>query len=235
LTNATRPCRINIVFMGDSIIYGQYIDPKLRWASAITERLARLYLNTAVHIYSLNRGVSGDTTRIGLERFPSDVQNADPDILILQFGLNDCNCWTTDGGLARVSEAAFRANLIEMIARGYCGGAKRIILLSNHRTLRLKVMLSGERYEDANARYSQIICEVGAETGVLFCNIRKAFDPYSISELEKLLLPYPDQIHLSEEGHRVYADVIYPPIADAVEAVIRQKSEKEKSGHEEQY
>jgi hypothetical protein len=53
----------------------------------------------------------------GLERFPNDLQQHRPDIVTIQFGLNECNCWVSDGGLPRVSEAAYRANLIEMIER----------------------------------------------------------------------------------------------------------------------
>ena len=45
------------------------------------------------------------------------MQELEPDVMTLQFGLNDCNCWETDRGLPRVSEEAFRANLIEMIER----------------------------------------------------------------------------------------------------------------------
>jgi lysophospholipase L1-like esterase len=129
--------------MGDSITFGQYVDPQLRWTTLVTERLQQVYLETPVQIYALNRGVSGETTRQGLERFPTDVQQIGPDVMTLQFGLNDCNCWLTDGGLPRVSAAAFRANLLEMITRARRFGTRQIILANNHRTLRTKVMLSG--------------------------------------------------------------------------------------------
>ena len=99
----------------------------------------------------LNRGVSGETTRQGLERFPNDLQQYRPDIVTLQFGLNDCNCWVSDGGLPRVSEAAYRANLREMIERARRFGARHIIMSTNHPTLRHKVLLSGESSKTAVA------------------------------------------------------------------------------------
>jgi acyl-CoA thioesterase-1 len=223
MVSDTKPCVINIVFMGDSITFGQYVDPKLRWTAIVEDRLNHIYRDTPIHIASANRGVSGETTRMGLERFPGDVQNVHPDIMTLQFGLNDCNCWLSDMGLPRVSEAAFHANLVEMIDRTRRFGAKRIILSNNHPTPRFKVMLSGERYEDANARYSEIAREVARETGVTFCDIRAAFSAYTLKELEQLLIPYPDQLHLSVEGNRVYAETIWPHLTEAVEAVVEEK------------
>jgi acyl-CoA thioesterase-1 len=215
-------CLINIVYMGDSITFGQYIDPTRRWTAIVEDRLTRIYLDTPIHINGANRGISGETTRQGLERFPNDVQNLHPDIMTLQFGLNDCNCWLSDRGLPRVSEAAFRANLIEMITRARHFGAKQIILSNNHPTPRFKMMLSGESFEEANARYSEIIREVASETGATFCNIRAAFSGYSVRELEQLLLAYPDLLHLNEEGNRVYAEAIWPHLERAVAAIVEE-------------
>jgi lysophospholipase L1-like esterase len=207
---------IRIVHMGDSITAGQYVDPRLRWTSLLMDRLERERVDDGVRVESVNRGVSGETTRQGLERFPADVQRERPDIVTLQFGLNDCNCWQTDLGLPRVSPAAFHANLVEMIARARRFGAAHVILANNHPTLRATTMPGGERYEDANARYSAIVQEVARETGVTFCDIRLGFERYSPAELETLLLPYPDQLHLSVEGNRVYADAIWPLVHGAV-------------------
>jgi lysophospholipase L1-like esterase len=227
MENGTRPGLLTLVLMGDSITFGQCVDPEFRWANSVTDRLLRMHLHTPINIHVMNRGISGETSRQGLERFPVDVQNANPDIMTLQFGLNDCNCWLTDRGLPRVSEAAFRANLIEMISRARLFGARHIILSNNHRTVRHKMMLSGERYEDANARYSKIIEEVADETNVTFCDIRTAFAPFSEEELEELLIPYPDQLHLSAAGNRVYEDAIWPLIHEAVEALIKERFSEE--------
>ena len=58
------------------------------------------------------------------------------------------------------------------------------------------------------------------ETKVSLCDIRTRFEPFSNEELEKLLLPYPDHLHLSEEGNRVYADTISHYIEESIEAFI---------------
>jgi len=210
------PRAVTIVFMGDSITFGQYVDPELRWTSLVGNPLIANHLNTPVNFHILNRGISGETTRQGLERFPADVQQHRPDIMTLQFGLNDCNCWVTDAGLPRVSEAAYRANLIEMIERARRFGAGRIILSTNHPTLRHKMLLSGDSLETRRRRYNDHVREVASLTGVELCDVEEGFAHLDSRELAEMLLPYPDLLHLSVEGHRLYADCIRSHVERAV-------------------
>jgi acyl-CoA thioesterase-1 len=214
------PRAVTIVFMGDSITFGQYVDPELRWTSLIGDALLRDYLATPVNLQLLNRGISGETTRQGLERFPADVQHHRPEIMTLQFGLNDCNCWVTDAGLPRVSEAAYRANLIEMIERARRFGARRIILATNHPTLRHKVLLSGESLEARRRRYNGHVRDVAALTGVDLCDVEDGFSHLDSGELEGMLLPYPDLLHLNVAGHRLYASCIRPQLERAVAEIV---------------
>lgn len=210
------PRAVTIVFMGDSITTGQFVDLDMRWTSLVGNALIADYLSTPVNFHLLNRGVSGETTRQGLERFPADVQQYRPDIVTLQFGLNDCNCWVTDAGLPRVSEAAYRANLIEMIDRARRFGAGRIILSTNHPTLRHKVLLSGDSLEARRRRYNDHVRDVAALTGVELCDMEAGFAHLGGRELAEMLLPYPDLLHLSVEGHRLYADCIRSHVERAV-------------------
>jgi acyl-CoA thioesterase-1 len=206
--------------MGDSITFGQYIDPKFRWTSLLADRLSQVWATVGVCIEVLNRGVSGETSRQGLERFAIAVQEPRPDLLILQYGLNDCNCWQSDGGLPRVSEGGFRANLIEMITRARRFGASEIILATNHRTLRLAPMTSGEVYEEANGRYSGIVRDVARETNVSICDVRRACELLSEDSLARILLPSPDLLHLNPDGNKLYMDAIWPLVDQAVRNVL---------------
>ena len=212
--------QITIVFMGDSITEGQYVHHSLRWTELVATQLRRKVLQERndLHFF-FNRGVSGETTRQALERFPRDVQNVRPDILTLQFGLNDCNCWDSDNGLPRVSELAYRANLIEMIQRARHFGAKHIIVSTNHPTLRHKTLACGESLETRRERYNEIVREVAMVTHVTLCEIDKAFPSSSDAELRGLLLPEPDVLHLSPMGHRVYAQAIQEYLEAAIEDV----------------
>ena len=75
-------------------------------------------------------------------------------------------------------------------------------------------------YEDANARYSEIVRSVAADTGVDLCDVRAAFEPFSDGELAELLLPALDVLHLSAEGNRVYAEAIWPHVERAASTAI---------------
>jgi lysophospholipase L1-like esterase len=213
------PQALVIVFMGDSITGGQYVEPSVRWTALVGDAIVREYLSTPVNFNMLVRGVSGETTRQGLERFPNDLQQYRPDIVTLQFGLNDCNCWVSDAGLPRVSEAAYRANLAEMIERAQRFGA-RVILSTNHPTLRHKVLLSGESLEQRRLRYNDIVREVAASSGAELCDMEQAFAAFDYRELAEMLLPYPDQLHLSVAGHRHYANYILPRIRGAISSLV---------------
>ena len=82
----------------------------------------------------INGSVNGSTTRLALERIGNDLQLQRPDIVLIQFGLNDCNCWISDEGHPRVSPRAYGANLHEIIDRARLFGANTILLATNHST-----------------------------------------------------------------------------------------------------
>jgi lysophospholipase L1-like esterase len=210
---------LTVVFMGDSITEGQHVSPPHRWVDIVSGKLVRSYLDSPLSLIFVTRGVSAETTRQGLERFPADVQSHTPDLVTIQFGLNDCNCWATDFGLPRVSEAAYRANLIEMIDRSRRFGAEKIILSNNHTTLRHKPLLNGRTLEEQRKTYNLIVAEVARDTGVQFCDIDAEFAGLSRRELEAELLPYPDWLHLSQSGHRRYASKILPYVASGLREI----------------
>jgi len=218
---------ITIVFMGDSITEGQYVHHSLRWSERVTKRV-KSAVESRIDIDQLhffNRGISGETTRQGLERFPRDVQVLEPSIITLQFGLNDCNCWDTDKGLPRVSEGAYKENLLEMIARAQKFGAKHIILSTNHPTLRNQVLASGQTLEERRVIYNEIVREVASISGVRLCDIEQAFSDIGINTLNEYLLPEPDILHLSELGHEKYANAIIDHLIDSINDVLREKSD----------
>jgi lysophospholipase L1-like esterase len=219
----TRP--ITIVFMGDSITEGQFVHHSRRWTERVARKF-RTHLPSRIdpdQLHFFNRGISGETTRQGLERFPRDVQVLHPHVMTLQFGLNDCNCWDTDRGLPRVSEAAYRANLLEMIARARAFNAKHIILSTNHPTLRTRQLTCGQTLEERRIIYNQIVREVADEAHVTLCDIEQAFSKIKDKALESMLLPEPDVLHLSELGHAIYAGAIFEPISSAIELVINEE------------
>jgi lysophospholipase L1-like esterase len=213
---------LRCVFFGDSITAGQYVPPRHHWTTLLRERLTDLELT---HILYSVAAVSGDTTRQGLERFPTEVQSVRPHVMTIQFGLNDCNRWQTDEGLPRVSELAFAANLLEMIGRARRFGTTQVILCTNHPTLRTTTFEDGATYEDCRRRYNEIVRRVAHDADVLLHDVEAGFAQLE-PRLAELLMEPPDVLHLSAAGHAVYADLLEPVLRGALLAARRMAGEQ---------
>ena len=96
---------------------------------------------------------------------PYEVQSPGVDILVVQFGLNDCNHCETDAGMPRVIPLAFAANLKEIVMRDQKFGARRVFLNSNHPTTRDYDILrdTSIAFEQSNRHHNQIIRDEAAE------------------------------------------------------------------------
>jgi lysophospholipase L1-like esterase len=163
-----------IVCIGDSVTAAQYVEPELGWVSLLGFTGA---------------GVPGDTTRLGLERFHRDVQVLEPERVLIQFGHNDANRWQSDRGLPRVSLAAYRANLVEMIERARTFGGLPLLLGMTRPVRDLAYVADCERYDEAGL-------EVARETGTAWCPMWPHFAARH----------FLDGLHLNPEGHRRYAE-----------------------------
>ncbi|MBI3411323.1 MAG: hypothetical protein HY040_23560 [Planctomycetes bacterium] len=65
-----------------------------------------------------------------------------------------------------------------------------------------------------------ILAEVAQEKKTAFCDIREAFAEFSSEQLDEMLLPYPDHLHLSVKGNAHYAKLIFPFVKEAIEKVL---------------
>jgi len=172
-----------IVCIGDSITYGQRLPLHQRaWPLLITRHRI------------ISHGVPGDTTRLALDRFPSDVQSLRPDGVIIQFGHNDCNRWQTDLGLPRVSQRAFAANLEEMVIRCRTFGAHPFLCS-------LTPSFRNKTHTEDSMIYDHIVRGVADDFHVTLIDVRSAF----IGQ-DGLLME--DGLHITGDGHIVYASVV---------------------------
>jgi len=195
-----------IFFFGDSICAGQHVSVHDGWVSKISRSLE----GRAIVMCS---AVSGRTTRQALECMAYEVTSFSPDIMIIQFGMNDCNYWETDMGLPRVSVESFRGNIKEIVDRAFAYGVKAVFLNANHTTglTAEKMKHTDITYQDSNALYGSVISDVAIECQcaglrVFFNDMNEEFGGY----VPELLLP--DKLHLSKKGHEVYYSCIYPRI-----------------------
>jgi len=193
---------MKFILFGDSICYGQFVSPHLIWATKLSEFLQ----NRTNEFWLNNPSISGNTTRMALERMPFDVQSHGIDILYTQFGLNDCNYWKSDCGVPRVSEIAFKHNMLEIIRRARKFGAKKVFIGTNHPTPKTsKYEGLNISFQESNERYNEIIREVAQESKAILVDHENIWKSKSLN-LDEYLLP--DQIHMSQLGHQIYFEEI---------------------------
>lgn len=219
-----RDSTVKITFFGDSIFVGQGVSIYRGWVTRIAEFLDEYGKETGQEFLVTNASVNGRTTRQALEDMPYTVQSHGVDILVVQFGLNDCNYWATDRGLPRVSVGAFIENLKEIIQRGRRFGARKIILNNSHPTSRVNELIPGAQitYEDSNREYSHAINEMAQSLGpdVIFQDVYKYFSKLMAEHewgIDRYLLS--DGLHLNLAGHDAYYALMQPLIQSAVQDI----------------
>jgi lysophospholipase L1-like esterase len=174
---------VKIICIGDSITAGQHLDEGYAaWPALLSSRLGHPVIA---------RGVPGDTTRLGLERFPRDVQSQSPDVVVIQFGHNDANRWQTDLDLPRVSFAAYIANLAEMVERVRTFDAKPFLCT-------ISPTYRSPGHADDCARYDRGLRDVAEDLDVPLLDVRPVIE-------ERHLL---DGLHLNFDGHVLYASIV---------------------------
>ena len=210
---------IRLVFFGDSICVGQGISIHKGWVTRISAMLEDMGHDVGQEMLIENASVSGNTTRQALERMAYQVQSHGVDLMLVQFGMNDCNHWESDKGLPRVCKEAFRANLQEIIARGRRFGARRVILNTNHPTTRTEVLMPGEEltYQQSNEIYNQIVRDVAADEKTILNDVEKHFfNEISEGKTQVSDCVLKDGLHLSEKGHDLYFKVAAPLIEETI-------------------
>lgn len=220
---ATNTDPLKILFFGDSICVGQGISIHQGWVAKIAASFTTIDSPAGQETLIINSSINGRTTRQALEDMPYHVQSQRPDILVVQFGLNDCNHWATDQGLPRVSPEAFKANLREIVQRGLHFGAKHILVNNNHPTANREESISSDNqpFEDSNRIYNAVTRDLAHELkdNIHFQDFEKHF--YELikngSKMSDFLLK--DGLHLGVAGHQVYFDLICPIIQNAVNQI----------------
>jgi acyl-CoA thioesterase-1 len=202
---------VKFYLFGDSICFGQLVSHHLTWISSLSSRISEI-LGSESGVLIQNASINGNTTRQALERMSYDVTSHQPDVLLVQFGMNDCNFWQTDFGAPRVSQRSFESNLHEIIDRADAAGVKHIFLATNHPSTKGEFPhLVGLTHAESNKKYNAIIRKLACS----LIDVKKSLtlidnekfwmsriESQSGVRLDDLLLP--DGIHLSEAGHRLY-------------------------------
>lgn len=224
--NKNQSQTIKVTFFGDSTCVGQGVSIYQGWVTKIAQYLDEYGKKINKVILVTNSSTNGRTTRQALEDMPYHIQSQEIDILVLQFGLNDCNYWASDRGLPRVSLPAFLENLREIISRAENCGVRKILLNNNHPTTRDKFIMPGSNitYEASNMKYNEGIRKLtkNLPPSVKFQDIEYYFKEVLLNQqnncLEDFLLT--DGLHLNIFGHQYYYQIMCPMIKEVLDSLI---------------
>jgi len=211
--NAGRP--LTIVAFGDSTTAPREVEGRaLRvYADILRDTLPARGIQAEV----VNAGVGGNSTTDARPRFEPDVLAKQPDVAIIQFGLNDSCIDLWDGKTEpRVTKADYLANLRYFIGTLRARDCEVILMTANPmRWTEPLLKLYGKAPFDVNdpwgfnltnADYAEGVRALAKELDVPLVDVYARFRAYSEEPgqaAEDLLL---DGMHPNDKGHALIAD-----------------------------
>lgn len=176
-----------IVCFGDSITAGYAV--RRGFPSFLLESLRQRFPDSKIEM--INSGISGDTSQDGLSRLDWAVLSYEPDLVTINFGINDC--------VLGLSREEFEMNLVEMVRRIRAGPDSEILLLSSQ-------PLESPPYDQRVLDYYQTVERVAKEMNVGFVDVYGAWMKrvQAGMPLDSLILPGLD--HPNEAGYRIIAE-----------------------------
>ena len=180
-------CNVTIVALGDSITAGFAV--RRGFPSFWREMLQQKYPEARLEL--INSGVSGDTTLDGLARLDWAVLSYEPDLVTINFGIND--------SVLGLGLDEFEMNLVEIVRRIRAGPDSEILLLSSQ-------PLETPPYDKIVRDYYQTIERVAKEMDVGFVNVYEAWMERvrAGTPLGSMIIPGLD--HPNEAGYRIIAE-----------------------------
>ena len=202
---------MKIVAFGDSTT-----APRDRVATYADQLLDRI---GPENVTILNKGVGGNTTQAAMARFQRDVADHKPEVVIVQFGINDSSVDVWDDPpktTPRVSLADYEIHIRHFVVASRALGAEVILMTPNQlrwspRTLERYGKPPYDREDRLGfnlllAEYCEVVRQVAREEKVQLVDIYAAYHDLQRSADAFLL----DGMHPNTDGHSIVADALEP-------------------------
>jgi lysophospholipase L1-like esterase len=176
----------------------------------------------------INAGVGGNTTAQAKTRFEKDVLEHKPDVVIIQFGINDSavDVWKSPPATGpRVALADYRKNLTGMVQTLKERGTRVVLMTPNalYWTPTLLKLYSGPPYfpEDADGMnvvlrdYAEAVRGIARDEGVGLLDIFEAFKKSDQLPGRKPGWLCGDGMHPDDDGHRLVANLLIEHLSAA--------------------
>lgn len=185
---------INLVFHGHSVPAGYFKTPVVNTLEAypyqVLRELKAIYPFAAINI--INTSIGGENSESGAKRFETEVLNHRPDVLFIDYALNDQGI-----GLERAKNA-WEKMIISAIKKGI-----KIILLSPSPDQRVNILEANNVLEQHRAQ----IKSLSEKYGIGFVDSYELFHQKLVSA--EPISNYMSQVnHPNEKGHGLIANRI---------------------------
>lgn len=217
-----------IVCFGDSVTQGiPHVPPEDTFPALLERRLNMHVGATGVRIRTVNSGVGGENTVEALARFDGAVAAHSPDIVAVEFGLNDIR----PEPLKLVERPQFAANLGRIVDQCRALGADVILMTPNpiinslHRSWGTDDYAEWGGCNGAVSAYADVVRAVAEESCAHLCDVFSAFVQIAVerqfdgecSSYEDLtclrdLISGSDGVHPTVSGQRAIAVRVYQTI-----------------------
>jgi len=217
---AAEPAKpMTIVTFGDS-------TTALRGRLKIYSKLLREELPAkGVNAVVINAGVGGNDTNRARRRFDKDVLGRDPDLVVIQFGINDSaiDVWRKPPATApRVAREQYEKNLRHFISKLKERGATVVLMTPNPLcwTPKLKEIYGKPPYDPddpagfnlALKDYAESVRRIAGEEKVTLVDVDGAFRAHAAAEGQSLGDLLLDGMHPNNKGQRIVADLLLAKI-----------------------
>ena len=178
------------VAFGDSITDG-YGVPR-GFVSFLTEQISIIHPD--LDLLTINTGMSGDTSQGGLYRLGRDVIEHQPDLVTINFGVNDA--------FSGISPVQFSDNLRDMASRIQGAGCHRLLLLSCE-------AIPENWAERQVLPYWEAMRAVAEEVGCVYADAHGRWVQELRGGRPESDLIISGDLHPNEEGHRLIAEAVF--------------------------
>lgn len=179
---------ITLTALGDSLTNGWLADKG--YLDFLREMLEEKYPHCDLHI--INSGIPGDTAFGGLHRLDEDVINHHPDIVFIQFALNDA--------FSGYSPGDFMDNVQGIIDEIHSKSAAEIVLITS-------VHIFYKMENDVATIFYNLLNKLALKNKLPIAKVHEHWKS-SIDENESGRYVQDDGIHPNSEGYRIMAEAI---------------------------
>ncbi len=180
---------LTIVALGDSLTHGWMVEKG--YIDFLQEMLPKKYPMSKISM--INQGIPGDTALGGMYRTDSEVLYHDPDLVFIQFALNDA--------FSNHSPETYKQNIQSIVEKIQNSSEAEIMLITS------VFMENKHDYQIVEKFYNALI-DISEDYNISIALVHKYWEMMISRGIVFNSLVQTDQVHPTEKGYKLMAEAI---------------------------